>query len=137
MVKHHDILREYFIQTSEGDWIQNCQGVEQSSSFLYKTFDLSELSEGEQRIQLEKLNTQLQETLNITEGYVWGAALFDLGNHEQRLLLFAHHLVIDGVSWRILIEDLGRVYEQLSEQLSVKLPQKTTSYQEWSLALQH
>src|SRR5437899_13077831 len=108
-----------------------------SSPIIYDTFGLSVLPGEEQRTQLEKLSTQLQASLHITQGSVWGAALFDLGNHQQRLLLFVHHLVIDGVSWRILLEDLGRIYEQLSEELPIQLPYKTTSYQEWSLALQH
>src|SRR5437899_1851815 len=108
-----------------------------SSPIIYDTFGLSVLPGEEQRTQLEKLSTQLQASLNITQGSVWGAALFDLGNYQQRLFLFAHHLVIDGVSWRILLEDLGHTYEQLSEELPIELPQKTTSYQEWSVALEH
>src|SRR5262249_39544180 len=42
---------------------------------------------------------------------------------------------IDGVSWRILLEDLQTAYEQLSRGEPVSLPPKTTSYQRWSRKL--
>ena len=43
-----------------------------------------------------------------------------------------HHLIIDSVSWRIILEDFVTVYQQLLEKKEVKLPQKTTSYQTWA-----
>jgi len=50
----------------------------------------------------------------------------------QRLLLIAHHLVVDGVSWRILLEDLAEVYSQLRLDRPVQLPPKTMSFKKWS-----
>jgi len=59
-------------------------------------------------------------------------ALFDLGVHvPRRLLLIIHHLVVDGVSWRILLEDLQTAYQQLSRKETMQLPAKT-SFQHWS-----
>ena len=46
-----------------------------------------------------------------------------------------HHLAVDGVSWRILVQDLGTVYEQLEAGAAVRLPAKTSSLQEWSRRL--
>jgi non-ribosomal peptide synthase protein (TIGR01720 family) len=51
------------------------------------------------------------------------------------LLVVAHHLVIDGVSWRIVLGDLGRAYEQLKRGEGVELGEKTTSYQQWAKRL--
>ncbi|WP_372719593.1 amino acid adenylation domain-containing protein [Immundisolibacter sp.] len=49
----------------------------------------------------------LQASLHLTSGRVFVAVLFDFGTaRDRQLLLIAHHLVIDGVSWRILVEDL-------------------------------
>jgi non-ribosomal peptide synthase protein (TIGR01720 family) len=62
--------------------------------------------------------------------------LLDLGRATPaRLLLVAHHLVIDGVSWRILIEDLRTAYEQLAAGGPARLPLGTTSLRKWALRL--
>jgi NRPS condensation-like uncharacterized protein len=64
-------------------------------------------------------------------------ALIDLGGGRgQRLLLVIHHLVVDGVSWRILLEDLGGAYGDLIAGREVSLPMKTTSFQSWASALE-
>ena len=61
---------------------------------------------------------------------------FDLGAEQPaRLLIVCHHLVIDGVSWRILLEDLQTAYSQLAAGERVKLPAKTTSFQRWAATL--
>ena len=54
--------------------------------------------------------------------------LFEVGEQgAQRLLIVGHHLAVDGVSWRILLQDLGTVYEQLEAGTAVQLPGKTSS----------
>jgi non-ribosomal peptide synthase protein (TIGR01720 family) len=47
-----------------------------------------------------------------------------------------HHLAVDGVSWRILLEDLGKAYRQLDEGAPVQLPARSASFKEWALSLQ-
>ena len=51
------------------------------------------------------------------------------------LLVAIHHLVVDGVSWRILLEDLETAYRQLSAGERVALPAKTHSFKQWADAL--
>jgi len=59
-------------------------------------------------------------------------ALFDLGiGQSQRLLILVHHLVADGFSFPILLEDLSTAYQQLSHGKTVRLPAKTTSLKRW------
>ena len=49
-----------------------------------------------------------QRTLDLAEGPLFRAVLYRLPAPEKpRLLLIVHHLVVDGVSWRILIQDFG------------------------------
>src|SRR2546429_636525 len=43
-----------------------------------------------------------------------------------------HHLVVDGVSWRILLEDVQTAYEQLMQGQALELPAKTSSFQVWA-----
>ena len=63
-------------------------------------------------------------------------ALFACGaNQPARLLLIVHHLAVDGVSWRVLLEDMQTLYEQQSQGNPLQLPPKTTSFQEWARRL--
>ncbi|MBE0344497.1 hypothetical protein E4V51_33555, partial [Paenibacillus sp. 28ISP30-2] len=43
-----------------------------------------------------------------------------------------HHFGVDGVSWRILLEDLATGYEQALQGESVRLPNKTDSFRLWA-----
>ncbi|MBW4717722.1 amino acid adenylation domain-containing protein [Saccharothrix sp. SC076] len=49
--------------------------------------------------------------------------------------LVAHHLVVDGVSWRILTEDLTTAYDQAVRGVPVRLGRKTTSFRDWARRL--
>jgi amino acid adenylation domain-containing protein/non-ribosomal peptide synthase protein (TIGR01720 family) len=53
----------------------------------------------------------------------------------DRLLIVVHHLLIDGVSWRILLEDFSATYDALASGDSYALPQQTDSYADWSKGL--
>ncbi len=46
-----------------------------------------------------------------------------------------HHLAVDRVSWRIILEDLGLAYEQAAQGLPQRLPHKTTAFRDWSRRL--
>jgi non-ribosomal peptide synthase protein (TIGR01720 family) len=50
-------------------------------------------------------------------------------------LIVIHHLAVDGVSWRILLEDIQTIYGQLQQGNPVQLPPKTTSFQYWAKKL--
>jgi non-ribosomal peptide synthase protein (TIGR01720 family) len=82
---------------------------------------------------IEREAARLQGSLDLERGPLMRAGLFDLGaGHSGRLLLAIHHLVVDGVSWRILLEDLQTAYEQSVSGRPIALPSKTTSYRQWA-----
>ena len=74
---------------------------------------------------LEEAAEQLQSGLDLARGPLFTAALFRRPEGD-RLLLTAHHLIVDGVSWRILLEDLASAYR------GDALPPKTTSWKRWA-----
>jgi hypothetical protein len=75
----------------------------------------------------------MQTALNLSTAPLMRVALFDLGSHQPgRLLIVIHHLVMDGISWRIWLEDFQRVYQQLSRGEAIQLPAKTTSFKDWA-----
>ena len=53
-------------------------------------------------------------------------------DRAARLLLVVHHLAVDGVSWRPLLEDLEASYLRLKAGENVRLPAKTTSFKTWA-----
>ena len=57
-------------------------------------------------------------------------------NEKDYLLIAIHHNVIDGVSWRILIEDLATAYGQAVAGLPASLPAKTHSYKYYQEAME-
>jgi len=58
-------------------------------------------------------------------------AIFRLDDGD-RLLIVTHHLVVDGVSWRILFQDIGQLYHQYQEGKPLQLPLKTDSFKYWA-----
>ncbi|NEO33288.1 MAG: hypothetical protein F6K36_23260 [Symploca sp. SIO3C6] len=126
----HDALRLRFEQ-KQGIWQQSNQGLGETVSF--SQFDLSQIAELEQASAIESIATELQSSLNLCEGPLMKVAFFKTGEQKpSRLLLIVHHLVVDGVSFRIMLEDFQTVYQQLTFGEAIFLPPKTTSFQQWS-----
>ncbi len=133
LVEHHDALRLRFSESGAG-WRQAYAEAEPQQ--LVSAIDLSRLSSDEQQRQLEIHATAAQASLNITTGPLLRVVLFDLGNQSPvRLLIAIHHLAIDGVSWRILMEDLQTEYERARRGEDIELPGRTNSFKRWSESL--
>ncbi|MCB5951766.1 amino acid adenylation domain-containing protein [Enterococcus sp. BWT-B8] len=136
ILSHHDMLRAIYRET------QSVQPIEAVDSFKleHHVFDqecqevdwLDQTTEIYQMIK-EKSNTA-QAGLSLKEGKVFKAVVFQFADHAL-LLLIAHHLVVDTISWKIIIEDLETAYKNLLNDQQIKLPLKTMSYQKWSQAL--
>lgn len=136
LLQHHDVLRSHF-QQSRKEWQQVIHGSAPEISI--ERVDLTSLPTSEQWQVLEHRATELQSSLDLSCGDLVRLALFALnpdGTPVQRLLIVIHHLVVDGVSWRILLEDLQTAYHHLKQGQSVQLRAKTTSVQQWSQRLQ-
>ncbi len=74
---------------------------------------------------------EVQRGFQLDRGPLFKAVLMQLGDGQQRLLLVAHHLVVDGVSWRILLEDLAQLYSQALAGSSLRLAARTSSFKAW------
>src|SRR5262249_9790417 len=115
-------------------WQQDTALPEASS--LCMRVDLSGSSEAQQRMKIAETTAQLQASLNLVQGPLIRIALFDRGPYKSaHLLVVIHHLVVDSVSWRILLEDLQVAYQQLSAGKVMQLPPKTTSFKHWAECL--
>jgi non-ribosomal peptide synthase protein (TIGR01720 family) len=136
LLDHHDALRLRFDQTDR-NWRQWHVAPEAGASEeVFKYMDLRAVPEAEQATAITAAAEGVQRSLNLAEGPVLRIALMDLGEGRQgRLLIVIHHLVVDAVSWRILLEDLQRGYDQLRRGEAVNFLAKTTSYKNWAEAL--
>ena len=130
LMTHHDALRLRFVQDGNG-WRQSSAAAE--SGRVFSVLPLDGLGEAEQAIAIDEAAAQAQASLNLSEGPIVRALLFDLGSRKpSRLLLIVHHLAVDSVSWRVLLEDLENAYLQIREGRAVALPPKTNSFRAWA-----
>ncbi|MET0397577.1 MAG: condensation domain-containing protein, partial [Longimicrobiaceae bacterium] len=128
---HHDALRLRFRREEDGSWTQS--HAEPSARGPLTVFDLSGLSADRQKAAIEATAEQVQRSLDLSRGPLLRMAWFELGGGERgRLLAVAHHLVVDGVSWRVLLEDLETACTRLAAGEPVRLPPKTTSWKAWA-----
>ncbi len=131
---YHDALRLRFTLMNS-EWHQVMTSPDEVVPV--SRLDLSGLSKVEQKKAIHSTATELQASLNLSEGPLIRVALLELGPQEPSyLLIIIHHLAVDGVSWRILLEHLEVLYNQLSHNKVVQLPPKTTSYKHWAHQLE-
>ncbi|WP_158517254.1 non-ribosomal peptide synthetase [Moorena producens] len=131
---HHDALRLQYVQ-QDGEWQQRHGDIDATVPF--QVVDLSNHSATEQQKAIADHGNAEQRAIDLSRGVLMRVMLFPLGNHNPgRLLVVIHHLAVDGVSWRILLEDLSMAYQQLEHRKAIALPPKTTSFKEWAIRLQ-
>jgi amino acid adenylation domain-containing protein/non-ribosomal peptide synthase protein (TIGR01720 family) len=119
--QRHDALR--FCYRRQGDvW-------EQSYGDYYSRLEVEQVSDSD---QITALSSRYQQSLDLEKGDVFRMVLMQTGEdiEDNHLLVVAHHLCIDGVSWRILLEDLSLLLQ--GQQLSPRL----SSYRDWYEGLQ-
>ena len=128
LVQHHAALRLRFTQHADGRWLQ-------AAASDARADDLLRVARAVDRSEIESLCDEVQGSLNLAQGPLLRALKIDLADGGQRLLLVIHHLVVDGVSWRILLDDLHTAYAQLQAGSAVRLPAETTSCRTWAARL--
>jgi amino acid adenylation domain-containing protein/non-ribosomal peptide synthase protein (TIGR01720 family) len=131
VAEHHDALRLRFRRTASG-WEQSHADA---AGIQLERIDLSGMAPAEQDRAQGEIAQARQTSLDLEHGPLGRAVCFDRGPRGRVLLLILHHLVVDGVSWRILREDLEQACAQLQRGEPVDLGPKTTSYRQWSQAL--
>ncbi|MBE6052204.1 MAG: amino acid adenylation domain-containing protein [Clostridium sp.] len=130
LVEHHDALRSNF-RMNENVLVEYFEDVDN------KSYNLSVLDLRTDDNFKDTINTEVeavQKSLDIENGPMVGAKIFSTIEGDY-LFMTIHHLVVDGISWRIILEDLNSIYMQLLEGEEVILPEKSSSFKQWSEAL--
>lgn len=99
IVNHHSALRLKINNSKDISFYSP-----NKSPFLSKNISISTNAE------ITYICNQVQKEINVTGGPMIGFVLMD-SKTEQRIFIVAHHLVIDAVSWQILISDLELAFK--------------------------
>lgn len=131
LVRQHSMLRARFSVDAKGHWKQRVT-AQMQGSFAFNAHDI----QSEQpRAQIASIISGTRTRMNIKTGPVFAVDMFTVdGASEveeeagsQFLFLDAHHLVVDLVSWRILLQQLGELLE--TGRLSAERP---VPFQVWN-----
>ncbi|WP_240196875.1 condensation domain-containing protein, partial [Nonomuraea lactucae] len=121
VVAHHDALRIRFVYDPVREaWAQRI--VERELAEIFSVVDAVGMVEA----QVAERMTLAQTSLSLADGPLIRVVYFDRGEEPGWLGITVHHLVMDGVSWNVLLEDLDSAYR------GEPLPAKTTSFQQWA-----
>ena len=120
LIEHHDNLRCYYESDQRKAFYNN--------RLIGKELSVSVFNITEESQTLEEACQKLKSSFDITEGPLLKVGLIYNGQ-KQHLLLTAHHLLVDGISWRILLEDFHHCYVALAKGDQPALPAKTASSQ--------
>ncbi|MDA5282551.1 non-ribosomal peptide synthetase [Streptomyces sp. Isolate_45] len=135
LVHHHDALRNRFVRDGAG--VRQWTSAPEDRAVPVGRLDLTNEPPSSWAEAIAAMQAHTQSDLDLEQGPLIRMVCIDYGGRRQdQLYTVIHHTVVDGISWRILMEDLQTSYEALREGRSVLLPLKTTSYQEWVARLQ-
>ncbi|MGQ0752218.1 MAG: amino acid adenylation domain-containing protein [Betaproteobacteria bacterium] len=128
VVQQHDALRLRLRQTDAG-WIQEY-------ATLPEPLQLARCDSSDEEdvgMALEQHATRIQSSLDLEHGPIMRIAHFSLGDARPgRLLVVIHHLAVDGVSWRVLREDIESAYLSFKEGRRPAYPPRSAPFQRWA-----
>ncbi|CAM4488291.1 non-ribosomal peptide synthetase [Paenibacillus tarimensis] len=130
IVVHHDALRMVFRQVS-GTWTARNLSAHEIGPVTLNIVETGSMTEGEREAYISRQVESAQRSLDIEKGPLYRFTLLRTAGGDH-LHIVIHHLVVDGVSWRILLEDLAEAYVQAERGEAVRLPAKTLSVREWA-----
>ena len=122
LVETHSMLRARFRRDGTGSWRQRLTS-DIGGSYRFKSHIIGDEARIKKRIQ------NSQRALDIRKGPVFAADWFSVGKEKNEIYIFftIHHLVVDVVSWGILLQDL----EDFLSTGSIR-PPTSLSFQAWS-----
>lgn len=131
IMRHHDALRMVF-NRKDGAVAQFNRDIDCAPPEMHvRTAQSPEAF----RQQVETEMNRLHQSMDLTSGPLVKLLLFKTPGCDY-LFIIIHHLVVDGVSWRIIVEDLETGLRQWAEGKEIVFPPKTASYRQWALALE-
>ena len=130
LLARHDVLRATF-DVKDGEWQAFQHPFDERQ--VTATLHVEALPDGVEasRAFIAERCRHYQASLNLRAGPLFRVVLFS-GAPRTRVFIVAHHMVVDGVSWRIVLDDFERAYRQAVQGEAIMLGSKGTSYRYWS-----
>lgn len=132
LANHHDGLRLNYDKEKKSFYFNNDLI---DKPVTVESIDLSGVPDGELEARVVPRCMEVKAGFDITGGHMLRALYFNTGKDRHKVFLTLHHLVVDGFTWRILLEQLYELYNALKEQKDYQLPKKTASLHDWYDAL--
>ncbi|MBJ3810208.1 non-ribosomal peptide synthetase [Streptomyces flavofungini] len=137
VVDRHDLLRARLV-ASDGGGLQVAPAGSVDVAALVRRVECdgawdSEAWHASLRAELEAAAASLDPGAGAIAKFVWFRPTGT--DAPGRLLVVLHHLVVDGVSWRILMPDLALAWKQVRDGRTPELPPVATSMRRWAHAL--
>ncbi|MBT3167094.1 amino acid adenylation domain-containing protein [Streptomyces sp. Vc74B-19] len=136
VLDRHDLLRARLVRGDEPTLVVREPGTVRAADLIRRVDCDGRWEEPAAlraaKAELDDAVGRLDPEAGTMADFVWFAA----GSGEGRLLVVLHHLVVDGVTWRILMSDLAEAWQQVSSGKAPELPAVGTSARRWALALQ-
>lgn len=133
LIECHDALRMNY-DRENGKLYYNDRKNEMAD--IFQQYDISSYV-GEQRARwIKKLKQKSNAKIKLEVGSLFHVFLIVEAQNKQSLLFTIHHLIVDGISWRILLEDFMTILKQLEQNIEINMPAKTDSFQVWAESLQ-
>ncbi|WP_344486909.1 condensation domain-containing protein, partial [Streptomyces amakusaensis] len=136
VLDRHDVWRSRLVGVGEG-WGLDVGGVGVVRAVdCVRRVDAWGVSDADLGVLVGSVGREVAGELDPVGGVMVRFVWFDRGGVVPgRLLVVAHHLVVDGVSWRVVVSDLGVAWGALSEGRVVVLPGVGTSFRRWARLL--
>jgi non-ribosomal peptide synthase protein (TIGR01720 family) len=133
LVNHHDALRSRFIM-NDGGIVQDFS--QPLGELPLDWIELQSVSVDSQKAEILAFAETAHGEFSLDKGPLVRFAYFSTSTTtNDYLLILVHHLIIDAVSWRLLIEDLTTLLDSLESGKPVTLPKKTTALKTWATRL--
>ncbi|MDN3028479.1 non-ribosomal peptide synthetase [Streptomyces sp. S.PB5] len=136
VLDRHDLLRARLVRDDELSLVVRDQGAVRAADLIHRVDSDGRWDEPAAleaaKAELDAAVGRLDPEAGTMADFVW----FTAASGEGRLLVVLHHLVVDGVSWRILMSDLAEAWQQVSSGKTPELPAVGTSARRWAAALE-
>ncbi|UCH95647.1 MAG: amino acid adenylation domain-containing protein, partial [Candidatus Aminicenantes bacterium] len=140
LTRHHDALRMVYQfnrdphQAEKPVVLQTIRDIDENTKgklLHLELFDLKETGEDHIKKEIPQQANRIQSSINPETGPLLKLGLFKTAAGDH-LLMVIHHLVVDGISWRILLEDFALGYQQAMNNEPLRFPPKTDSFKQWA-----
>ncbi|MFR9728838.1 amino acid adenylation domain-containing protein [Saccharopolyspora sp. MS10] len=131
VLAHHELLR---LRLSDAGGVWSLE-IGEAGEVPLERADVRGLPEQRRRELAAERAGSAQRDLDPVEGRVVRAVWLDAGPEPGVLVLAVHHLAVDGVSWRVLLDDLRDAARAVAEGREPRLQPVGTSFARWSREL--